>query len=104
MSFNVFNAAKKPSSQGYVKLSQLADGSIEVPIDINLNRAEHFVHSDAVNSPSMARKSLSRLVTNFFGFLPQSHEFAMKILSALLYAVVSFLIVVVNKIILTNYQ
>lgn len=111
MSFNAYTQAngKKPPSHSYIKLSQLEDGSIEVPMDINLNRADHYMErekfvSGSSSDSNLRRKSFSNIVTNFFGFLPQSHEFAMRILSALFYGLTSFLIIVVNKIVLTNYQ
>ena len=111
MSFNTHNQAngKRPPNHDYIRLSQLEDGSIGPHTDINLNRADHYMEREKFISGSSSENNLHRrssftIVSKFFGFLPQSHEFAMRILSALFYGLTSFLIIVVNKIVLTNYQ
>lgn len=83
---------------------------LEADINLNLNRADHYYErsyfdEDLASSASQFRsKSFANKLSSFFGFLPQSHEFAMRIMSALFYGITSFLIIVVNKIVLTNYK
>jgi hypothetical protein len=59
--------------------------------DINLNKAAHFME----RSSGRQSEWLIRLIQN---------DFLMRILTALFYASTSFLIMVVNKIVLTTYQ
>lgn len=65
--------------------------------DINLNKAPHFIQK---HLPSEATYKYSQLTEKA---LQSSNLFILKLTSAIFYAVTSFLIIVVNKIILTNY-
>lgn len=74
----------------YHKLPDHDPGHHPTP-DINLNKAVHFME----RSSKPTSDWLLRLVQN---------DFLMRILTAFFYATTSFLIIVVNKIVLTTYQ
>lgn len=75
----------------YHKLPDPDPRPLHVVTDVNLNKADHFMER------SGGRKSewIIRLLQN---------DFLMRILTAFFYAMTSFLIMVVNKIVLTSYQ
>lgn len=65
--------------------------------DINLNRAPHSIEKQMTNKSTC---KLTQLTEKLF---ESSDHFILKLTSALFYAITSFLIIVINKIVLTNY-
>lgn len=65
--------------------------------DINLNRAPHYIEKH------MATESTYKFTQLTGKVLQSSNHLILKLTSALFYAITSFLIIVVNKIVLTNY-
>lgn len=110
---NSSSSNNKQNQQGLPEYSSLpteedrdsSSTTINVPLgnsiitypDINLNKAPHYIHKHMASETTYKYSQLTDQV------FESSNHFVLKLTSAIFYAVTSFLIIVVNKIILTNY-